>query len=188
MFHLVADVLLRESQLYMQSCRALFGKLKRALGPNVDSSMTSSFNALSALACSVPLISSDAAAEFGDDAVQSDAKELESGLRSYLRQSLMQGGECNIEVSAGAGGEDSADWANMLLNMYVKFATRELGSGVHFHPPPSPPQLRLSRKVALKGVAFARVASTSLMRARSGCCEERRESTGSCGYLPSMTR
>jgi len=53
---------------------------------------------------------------------------IESSLREYELRSLLQGPDdfrdAQLEISAGAGGTEAMDWAQMLLRMYSRWAER----------------------------------------------------------------
>lgn len=67
-----------------------------------------------------------------DDSVEPEVQEgiakLKKGLNSWELEQLL-GGEfdsqpCILDISAGAGGTDAQDWAQMLLRMYTRWAER----------------------------------------------------------------
>lgn len=53
---------------------------------------------------------------------------IETSLREYELRSLLQGQDdfrdAQLEISAGAGGTEAMDWAQMLLRMYTRWAER----------------------------------------------------------------
>ncbi len=58
---------------------------------------------------------------------------IETSLREYELRSLLQGADdfrdAQLEISAGAGGTEAMDWAQMLLRMYTRWAERH-GFGI----------------------------------------------------------
>ncbi len=75
-----------------------------------------------------------------DDSEPEMAKELESEidalrgeLDSFELKSLMRGSDdfrdAQLEISAGAGGTEAQDWAQMLMRMYIRWAERK-GFGI----------------------------------------------------------
>ncbi len=71
-----------------------------------------------------------------DDSEPEMAKELEteieslgSALDSFELKSLMRGSDdfrdAQLEISAGAGGTEAQDWAQMLMRMYIRWAERK---------------------------------------------------------------
>jgi peptide chain release factor 2 len=58
---------------------------------------------------------------------------IETSLREYELRSLLQGTDdfrdAQLEISAGAGGTEAMDWAQMLLRMYTRWAERH-GFGI----------------------------------------------------------
>jgi len=68
-----------------------------------------------------------------DDSVEPEVREglakLSKGLEAWELEQLL-GGEYDqqpaiVEISAGAGGTDAQDWAEMLLRMYTRWAERD---------------------------------------------------------------
>jgi peptide chain release factor 2 len=67
-----------------------------------------------------------------DDAMESEleaeAGALERELESFRLRSLLQGQDdmrdALVEISAGAGGTEAQDWAEMLMRMYIRWAER----------------------------------------------------------------
>ena len=57
-----------------------------------------------------------------------ETTSIERGLREYELRSLLQGGDdwrdAQVEISAGAGGTEAMDWAQMLMRMYTRWAER----------------------------------------------------------------
>lgn len=57
-----------------------------------------------------------------------DLKEIESDLAQFELKSLLRGDDdfrnAQVEISAGAGGTEAQDWAEMLKRMYVRWAER----------------------------------------------------------------
>ena len=72
-----------------------------------------------------------------DDAMERDLDQdvgsIALALREYELRSLLQGPDdwrdAQIEISAGAGGTEAMDWAQMLLRMYTRWAERH-GFGI----------------------------------------------------------
>src|SRR5438270_12635200 len=58
-----------------------------------------------------------------------EATELREELDSFELKSLMRGPDdfrdAQLEISAGAGGTEAQDWAQMLMRMYVRWAERK---------------------------------------------------------------
>lgn len=57
-----------------------------------------------------------------------EVEALEGDLRAFELQSLLRGQDdwrdAQIEISAGAGGTEAMDWAEMLMRMYTRWAER----------------------------------------------------------------
>lgn len=57
-----------------------------------------------------------------------DLKEIENDLAQFELKSLLRGDDdfrnAQVEISAGAGGTEAQDWAEMLKRMYVRWAER----------------------------------------------------------------
>ena len=57
-----------------------------------------------------------------------DVEQLEGELDAYELRSLMRGPDdhrdAQVEISAGAGGTEAQDWADMLMRMYTRWAER----------------------------------------------------------------
>ena len=72
-----------------------------------------------------------------DDAMERDLDQdvgaIGLALRGYELRSLLQGPDdwrdAQVEISAGAGGTEAMDWAQMLLRMYTRWAERH-GFGI----------------------------------------------------------
>jgi peptide chain release factor 2 len=75
---------------------------------------------------------SDLATEAGDAAVAADVERdlgaLEKRMESLETQAMLSGPHdsksCYLRFQAGAGGVDAADWAQMLMRMYTRWAER----------------------------------------------------------------
>lgn len=67
-------------------------------------------------------------AEMAGEAIQ-NAKSLEADIRSYELLTLLDQpsdiSPCFLAISAGAGGTEACDWAQMLHRMYVRWAERK---------------------------------------------------------------
>jgi peptide chain release factor 2 len=79
------------------------------------------------LLAAVELLADDPDPELGAE-VDRDAASLETDLRRE-RTALLFGGEYDdraalLSISAGAGGTEATDWAEMLLRMYLRWAER----------------------------------------------------------------
>jgi peptide chain release factor 2 len=57
-----------------------------------------------------------------------EAAALEDEIRAYELRSLLRGADdhrdAQVEISAGAGGTEAQDWAQMLMRMYMRWAER----------------------------------------------------------------
>jgi peptide chain release factor 2 len=60
--------------------------------------------------------------------LDAEVSTLEDDLRAFELRSLMRGSDdwrgAQLEISAGAGGTEAMDWAEMLLRMYTRWAER----------------------------------------------------------------
>lgn len=73
------------------------------------------------------------AEEADDDATAADARkivdQLDGKIRALETRRLLSeeqdAMDAIVEINAGAGGDDAADWANMLLRMYTRWAERQ---------------------------------------------------------------
>jgi peptide chain release factor 2 len=65
--------------------------------------------------------------------LESEIESLRTELDSFELKSLMRGPDdfrdAQLEISAGAGGTEAQDWAQMLMRMYVRWAERK-GFGI----------------------------------------------------------
>ncbi len=65
--------------------------------------------------------------------LNSEVDAIEGDLRAFELQSLLRGQDdwrnAQIEISAGAGGTEAMDWAEMLMRMYTRWAERH-GYGI----------------------------------------------------------
>ena len=61
--------------------------------------------------------------------LETEIESLGSALDSFELKSLMRGSDdyrdAQLEISAGAGGTEAQDWAQMLMRMYVRWAERK---------------------------------------------------------------
>ena len=56
------------------------------------------------------------------DHAQMEIKELRDLKHKVDGEKALDRGGCTMSILAGAGGDDSEDWARMLLAMYLKYA------------------------------------------------------------------
>jgi peptide chain release factor 2 len=61
--------------------------------------------------------------------LESEIESLRTELDSFELKSLMRGSDdfrdAQLEISAGAGGTEAQDWAQMLMRMYIRWAERK---------------------------------------------------------------
>jgi peptide chain release factor 2 len=61
--------------------------------------------------------------------LDSERASLDSELDSFELKTLLRGEDdfrdAQLEISAGAGGTEAQDWAQMLLRMYTRWAERK---------------------------------------------------------------
>ena len=68
--------------------------------------------------------------EEGDEAARDDARAQLAELKARAARAELEallageadGNDAYVEINSGAGGTESADWANMLLRMYTRWA------------------------------------------------------------------
>ena len=58
-------------------------------------------------------------------ALEALAKQAEQARLQSLLSGEADGNDCYLEVHAGAGGTDAADWADILLRMYTRWADKQ---------------------------------------------------------------
>ena len=73
------------------------------------------------------LLEAEPDAELGAELAR-EVDAIEAELESYELRSLLQGPDdardAQVEISAGAGGTEAQDWAQMLMRMYTRWAER----------------------------------------------------------------
>jgi peptide chain release factor 2 len=61
--------------------------------------------------------------------VERETGEIRAALESFKLRTLMQGADdfrdAQVEISAGAGGTEAQDWAQMLMRLYTRWAERK---------------------------------------------------------------
>jgi peptide chain release factor 2 len=78
------------------------------------------------------LLADDSEPEMAKE-LETEIESLDTALDSFELKSLMRGGDdyrdAQLEISAGAGGTEAQDWAQMLMRMYIRWAERK-GFGI----------------------------------------------------------
>ena len=112
--------------------------------------------------------------------LDTETAALRDDLDSFELKSLLRGADdfrdAQLEISAGAGGTEAQDWAQMLMRMYTRWAERQ-GFEVS-----SWTRARVKRRESR-----AR-CSRSAGSTRTDSCGPRRACTGSCASLRSIRR
>ena len=78
------------------------------------------------------MLAGDSEPEMAEE-LESEIESLATALDSFELKSLMRGSDdfrdAQLEISAGAGGTEAQDWAQMLMRMYIRWAERK-GFGI----------------------------------------------------------
>jgi peptide chain release factor 2 len=74
------------------------------------------------------LLADDSEPEMAKE-LETEIESLDTALDSFELKSLMRGSDdyrdAQLEISAGAGGTEAQDWAQMLMRMYIRWAERK---------------------------------------------------------------